>query len=325
MNRTPSSKPPTIAQPCQAGVEALGQAVWGQGYRRVALVGASKNAGKTTALNALSAAAAQHGERVGLVSIGVDGEAYDAWLDIPKPLVRIEKGALVITSQQVVAEAGRLLSVVGPAGFASALGPTVVARARAPGGVQLCGVPHREHLIRAVLALEAAGADRVLVDGAYHRQAAAHADVAEAVVVAVGAILGETPDQVAERAAITLTALATPGLEGPADGWHELFGALTDARLAEIPSSCLGFLVEGPSRVLLTARGRAELERRGLRVVARRPVPLVSIASNPHRPGGQDDGARELQDAIARVLSRHGLRPPPIVDVVQGAVWQPPL
>ena len=323
MTRNAPAAPPFVAEPSQAGLDALAAVVWGRGWHRVALVGASKNAGKTTALNALSAAASQHGERVGLVSIGVDGEAYDAWLDIPKPLVRVEKGTVLVTSEQAARDAGRLLKIMGPTGFDSALGPTVVARARAPGGIQLCGIPHRAHLIRAVQALVDAGAARVLVDGAYHRQAAAHADVVEACVVAVGAVLGASPEEVAERAAVTLLALATPAHEGPTSGWIALTGALTDARLAAVPTSAVGVRVEGPSHVLLTERGRAELERRGLRLAARRPVPLVAIASNPHRPGGTDDGAGSLQRAIADVLARHGVVAPPIVDVVSGAVLHP--
>lgn len=325
MQTPPPLEPRPIAQPVPAGVHALGRLVWGLEQRRVAVVGASKNAGKTTALNALSAAAGQQGERVGLVSIGVDGELFDAWLDIPKPRVHVEKGTLIVTAARVADETPGLLRVLEETGFASALGPTVLAEARAPGGVQLCGVPHRANVVQAVARLQARGAQRVLVDGAYHRQAAAHVDVADAVVLAVGAVLGETAAQAAEKAVLTLRALATPGLGEGSDASHtiECTGALSDLWLQRQDLSKVRFIaVEGPSRVLLGLKGRAELDRRGIAVVAHRPVPLVAVTTNPYRPGGIDDDAGELQEAMAHLLRRHGARVP-LIDVVRGLLLNP--
>ena len=321
MDDTPSQG--AIAEPQPAGVRALDLAVWQPGWRRVAVVGASKNAGKTTALNALCAAVAQRGERAGIVSIGVDGEAFDAWLDIPKPRVRVEKGTLVITAEACVAASGGLLRTVGSAGFGSALGPTVLAEARGPGGVQLCGVPHRQHLVTAVAALQAAGASRILVDGAYHRQAAAHADVADAIVVSVGAVLGEDAREAAHRAAVTLAALATPagGVE-TASGVLDVEGALADHWLDRHLGHGVRVLrVEGPSRVLLSETGRARLLAAGIAITARRPLPVVAVTSNPRRPGGTDDDGAVLQAEVAAVLVRLGIEAP-VIDVVRGTVVQ---
>jgi len=315
-----------VAEASAAGIAALGRLVWDRGFVRVAVLGASKNAGKTTALNALAAAASARGERVGLCSVGLDGEAFDAWLDTPKPRVRVEKGSLVLTDSHSAQAAGNLLRVLGPAGFSSALGPSVLCEARGPGGVQLCGVPHRAHLIAAVRALQAAGAERVLIDGAYHRQAAAHADVADALVVAVGAVLGEDAQTAAAGAATTLAALATPGeaeLPLPAEGWLDVPGALADHWLPKLLQPGVRVLrVEGPSRVLLSAAGHAQLARRGVRVVAARPLALAAVASNPHRPGGVDEDGAQLQAAVAAVLRGLGLAVP-VLDVVRGVVLSP--
>lgn len=320
MQTPPPIDPRPVAAATQAGVQALGPIVWTPERLRVAVVGASKNAGKTTTLNALAAAASQAGERIGLVSIGVDGEAFDAWLDIPKPRVHVEKGTLVITAARTAEETPGLLKVLQDAGFASALGPTVLAEARAPGGVQLCGVPHRGHMIHAVAQLQAKGAVRVLVDGAYHRQAAAHADVADAVVLAIGAVLGDSADLAVQRAALTLQALATPAWPGQTEGVLPCPGALTDRWLkTQDLAHIRTVLVDGPAQVLLGAPGRLELQRKGIAVQARRPVPLVAITTNPYRPGGIDDGADELLHAVTALLQRLGL-PVPVVDVVRGLV-----
>ena len=122
-----SRHPPPAASP--AGIAALDAAVWQRGFRAVAVIGASKNAGKTTALNALTAALLERRERPGLCSVGVDGEASDVWLATPKPAVTVTAGALVVTALQAVQAAEGRLKVLQTLDFASSLGPTVLAQA----------------------------------------------------------------------------------------------------------------------------------------------------------------------------------------------------
>jgi len=315
------SQAEVVARACAAGIRAMQQVVWQRGSRRICVLGASKNAGKTTTLNALTAAAGQLGERVGLCSMGLDGEAFDAWSDQPKPPVQVEKGTLLVTAAIMAQQAGPLLRVLGSAGFRSALGETVLCQARAPGGVQLCGVPHRGHLAAAIKLLHAAGAERVLVDGAYHRQAAAHADVADASVVAVGAVLGADPRAIAEAAAPTLASLSTPRWDGDPQGTIEVSGALSDSwllrqTLADV--RCL--LVRDPSRVLLGAAAWADLRQRTIAVAAREPVPLCAVTTSTYRPDGAPEDPAALQHAVAHVLRNWRLPPLPIVDVVCGLV-----
>ena len=314
-----TAEAPIVAHACPAGINALRRLVWEPGWRRVCVLGASKNAGKTTTLNALSAAARQLGHRIGLCSMGLDGEAYDAWLDQPKPRVQVEKGTLVVTAAVMAAQAGPLLRVLKSAGFGSALGESVLCEARGPGGVQLCGVPHREHLAAATLVLQQAGAQRVLIDGAYHRQAAAHADVADAVVLAIGAVLGPDPQAIALAAAPTLIALSTPLWRGPEAGTLQVAGALSDAWLARQSLADLHCLVvQDPSRVLLSLGALRQLAVRGIRIAALHAVPLCAITSSAYRPGGSAQDAASLQGALSDLMRQWSLAERTIVDVVTG-------
>lgn len=310
---------PILAEACPAGIAALRRMVWEPGWRRVCVLGASKNAGKTTTLNALSAAARQLGETVGLCSMGLDGEAYDAWLDQPKPRVQVEKGTLVVTAAVMAAQAGPLLRVLKSAGFGSALGESVLCEARGHGGVQLCGVPHRGHLAAATQVLQQAGARRVLIDGAYHRQAAAHADVADAAVLAVGAVLGADPQAIAQAAAPTLAALSTPAWSGgPAPTLH-VPGALSDAWLERQTLGGLRCLVvQDPSRVLLSLAALRQLAALGIRIAALHAVPLCAVTSSAYRPGGGAEDAAALQGALRDLMRRWSLGEQTIVDVVSG-------
>ena len=297
------------------------QSLLGAPDRRLAVIGASKNAGKTTVLNALTQLAGNAGQVAGLCSIGLDGEAVDAWLDFPKPPVLVERGTLVVTAAPLVqALPGLLQWVADVPGVVSALGPAVVARARTQGGVELCGIPHRAALVAAQQALLLAGANRLLVDGAYHRQAAAHPAVADAVLVAVGAVLADTPQLAAERALPTLLALCTPAFATvQAHGQiHLLPGAVTDARLEALALQP-GDVVQAldPSRILCSLAGHLRLREKRVQLAVRNPVPLLAVTTNPRRPGGQDDDPQELQDAVGMALIRVGLHLP-LLDVVGG-------
>ena len=304
-------QPPALVS--AAGIAAMDAVVWQHGLRTVAVIGASKNAGKTTALNALSAALAERQERAGLCSVGVDGEASDAWLATPKPAVTVAKGALVVTALQAVQAADGRLKVLQTLDVVSSLGPVVLAAARAAGPVLLCGLAHSGHLALALAALEAAGADRLLVDGAYHRQAAADAPGVDGLVLAVGAVL-----PLAEGLA-TLRALATPG-DRAAPHTRDVAGGLTDARLAQLDLAGVQVLrVASQGAVLLTAAGHARLARLGVQLTAQRARPLVCLTANPHRPDRGDAVALAGDDLaqVQRWAAAAGVAVP-VVDVVAG-------
>ena len=311
----PASSPALVSALGVAGIDAC---VWQLGYRAVAVIGASKNAGKTTALNALSAALAQRTERAGLCSVGVDGEASDAWLATPKPAVDVAKGALVVTALQAIHGAQGRFKVLQTLDMTSSLGPTVLAEARVPGPVLLCGLPHRGHLRQALAALRAAGADRLLVDGAYHRQAAADAAELDALVLAVGAVL-----PLAEAVA-TLRALTTPA-DRDLPQTCDVAGGLTDARLAQLDLTDVAVLrVAGQGAVLLSAAGHARLARLGIRLTARQTRPLACLTANPHQPNRLADtsSAAAFQDHVRQWAAQQDVHVP-IVDVVADLSSQP--
>lgn len=63
----------------------------------LSVIGLSKNAGKTTVLNALIRDAPKAGV-LGILSMGVDGEKHDAISGREKPLIRVRENMLVATS-----------------------------------------------------------------------------------------------------------------------------------------------------------------------------------------------------------------------------------
>lgn len=184
----------------------------------VAFVGVAKNAGKTTALNRMVEDLDRAGRRAGLVSIGVDGESTDAILGVDKPAIYLPEGHRLAAGADALSRCSARFEYLHSLDFSTAFGRAYVVRVTDPGEVVVGGLRHREDLRRARSAIleTGGGVDRVLVDGAYGRTVAADGRIADGVVLATGAIVGETPAEIVERTAMYVEAISleAPGAEG---------------------------------------------------------------------------------------------------------------
>jgi hypothetical protein len=161
------------------------------GASSIAVVGTSKNAGKTVTVGAIAAALARARTPFGLCSIGRDGEAVDALDATPKPRFFLRPGVTVATATALLPRSPAL-EIVAATGERSALGPIVLARVRAPATVELAGPPSAAALRRVVRLLFGLGNSFVAIDGAVDRIAALR-DGDDAIVAAVGAAGAPTP------------------------------------------------------------------------------------------------------------------------------------
>ena len=169
--------------------------------RVMALVGAAKNAGKTTALNWLTRRLHAEGRVVGVFSIGYDGEANDFWLGIEKPPVEVTPGTIVAGAERLIEKATARMTVLERSAITSPLGAVVIARAETEGHVALAGLRYRADWSWVRDRLLEAGANHVLIDGAYHRRALADPTLADGVVLATGAVLAKTVEGVGRATA----------------------------------------------------------------------------------------------------------------------------
>ncbi len=160
------------------------------GLRSVAVMGMAKNTGKTVTLNHLLAAAAADGVRVGVTSIGRDGEARDAVFDFPKPPVSVWPGTLVATARGTLQRAGVRTRPIDGTGIASPMGEIVIVQVLQAGSMEVAGASRSLDQRRVVARLAQCGATLTLLDGALGRSPHASPAVADAVVLATGAALG---------------------------------------------------------------------------------------------------------------------------------------
>ncbi len=270
--------------------------------RRLALVGLAKNTGKTETLTAILAEHAAASTPVGVTSIGRDGEAHDV-IDarIEKPRLNLAEGGLVATTGELLRASGLAHERLQQTGVRTPLGEVIVARLSQAGTVEVAG-PSAAADVRAVSdAMLELGAEQVLIDGAIDRRAASSPAVADGLMIATGAVLGEDIEQVAaitaDAADLARLPLAETAGDGAGPSDDASAGALVlDRRLvlnAE-PSEIAALLSEHPRASTLIVDGavserflevllgaRRERAGRELRIVARDPTKVFLSHHGP--------------------------------------------
>lgn len=183
------SDPHSAGQPKDTA-SPLWQRIQSSGISTLAVMGMTKNTGKTVALNHLLAQA--HGAQVavGVTSIGRDGEDRDAVFFVPKPPVRVWPGNLVATARSTLARAKVRTRVIDATGLDSPMGEIVVVKVLGMGEMEVAGASRSSDQLQVIARLQQCGAALVLLDGALGRSHHASPAIADGVVLATGAAIG---------------------------------------------------------------------------------------------------------------------------------------
>ncbi len=163
-------------------------------YDVLSLVGMSKNAGKTTALNYLIEEAYDEDVIPGITSTGRDGEGTDLVTGTEKPKVYVYEDSIVTIPIDLfdIADAG--LEILSRTNYHSTFGSILMCRVLDEGFVQVAGptsTADQRKLSREMLEL---GADIILIDGAIDRRSIASPFASDAIILSTGAVLSRDMD-----------------------------------------------------------------------------------------------------------------------------------
>jgi hypothetical protein len=304
--------------------------------RRLALVGLAKNTGKTVALAALLRELKALGRRVGVTSVGRDGEERDV-IDfrIEKPRIELPGGSLVATTDSLLRASDLPHDLLDETGVRTPLGQVLIARLRGPGAVEVAG-PSAAEDVRAVSdAMLAHGAEQVLIDGAIDRRAASSPDVADGLVMSTGAVLDRDIEEVVRQTveAVELVrlpiveegcealdlpprfALTAEGeqvaafLDAHPDARRLLIaGALPDRFLRHLLHAAqrrrreLVLVVADPTKVFLSKRGPAWYRAQEISIETLRAIDLKAITVNPVAPQSHHLDSAQLRALLAEAI-----------------------
>jgi hypothetical protein len=306
------------------------------GDRRLALVGLAKNTGKTETLAALLRELAERNSRIGVTSIGRDGEEHDV-IDarIDKPRILLQAGDLVASTAALVRASGVAHERLTRTGVRTPLGEVVIARLAERGTIEVAGPSAAADVREVSDAMLDLGVEQVLIDGAIDRRAASSPAVADGLVMATGAILAAEIETVVAitRDAVDLVRLPQANGDGV---WLEgrlVLNAEPDAiaaLLREHPHADT-FLVQGalgerflegllaarreragrelrivaadPTKVFLSRRGPEWYKRQGLTIGVLRTIGLRAITVNPVAPQSHAFDSRALRESLEAAIA----------------------
>jgi len=161
-----------------------------ENIKKLLICGLAKNTGKTVALNSLLEESRRRSEVVGVTSIGRDGERFDVInSDIEKPCIYLCAGTLVATTLGLLKESGISHQLLKRTAYRTPMGVVVVARLLADGEVEVAGPNSAKEICKVGDDMLDMGVDRVLIDGAINRKAAASPMIADGIVLSTGAVL----------------------------------------------------------------------------------------------------------------------------------------
>jgi hypothetical protein len=248
------------------------------GARSLFVVGIGKNVGKTVTMRAVYEAASETGARVGLTSIGRDGEAVDAGDAQPKPRLFLRPETVIATARGVL-PASPASEILALSRLQTAAGEVVFARVLGSAFYELVGPPTASGIRETVDLLETLG-DVTIVDGAIDRVAAL-AGGDDAIVVACGASAANTMQEAVDGVAALVSRLRVAAYDPALPALH-LDGALTPTRAAALIAQHeeRQVVVRDPTQIALTGKGAARaLETLRIRCVRPLRVIAATVAS----------------------------------------------
>ena len=182
-------------------------------YKTLSIVGMAKNAGKTTALNYLIEEAMDEGIRLGVTSIGRDGETQDLVTGTEKPRIYLDQDPIVTVPTQLYAMADAGMEILKKTRYSTPMGDLLICRVADSGYVQIAGPPAAMDTKRVCEELFGYGCDLILIDGAIDRKAIASPETSDAIILSTGAVLSRNMKKVVEETAHLVSLYSLDELE----------------------------------------------------------------------------------------------------------------
>lgn len=177
----------------------------------VAIIGMSKNAGKTTVLNAIIKENQQ--KTLGITSIGRDGESIDLVTGTKKPEIYVSAGAIIATAKDLLNSCDITQEILDTTGILTPLGEVIIIRALSCGFVQIAGPSTVDGLQSVCEQMLNLGAELVLIDGAINRKSFSVPTLCKEVILCSGASLDSSMHKVITETHYTAQLLTIKQLE----------------------------------------------------------------------------------------------------------------
>ena len=182
-------------------------------YKTLSIVGMAKNAGKTTAMNFLIEEAMDDGIRLGITSIGRDGESQDLVTGTEKPKIYLDQDTIVTVPTQLYDLADAGLEILKKTRYSTPMGDLLICRVADSGYVQIAGPPAAMDTKRVCEEMMQYGCELILIDGAIDRKSIASPETSDAIILSTGAVLSRSMRKVVDETAHIVNLYSIPEME----------------------------------------------------------------------------------------------------------------
>lgn len=225
----------------------------------IAIIGMSKNAGKTTVMNTLLKA--YFGCKVAITSIGLDGENQDTLSFKEKPKIHVFKGMLVATATDTLKESTASVKIIERTAIMTPLGEIIIGEIMKAGTILLAGPSTNGGLLEIKHLFEKLAVEKIFIDGALFRKSFAKQHLVDGVILVSGAVYSKDLGKIVDDTKtiidqLTLKDIAVPKLPDNLkcalfnEGDEVIWG--TDLSLSLDPTQIHQFMDEEFVRIQIT-------------------------------------------------------------------------
>lgn len=287
---------------------------WFQG-KTIAIVGISKNAGKTTTLNYVLKRVYPLHKRIAITSIGRDGEEQDAVTGLQKPHVYVKEGMIVATAAELFFSCGVSKKLLANTNCSTPLGDVYIFECMTGGEVQIAGPSSIQQMMDVKRQVFRLSADCLFIDGAAGRMSLGNASLADGVILCVSGNSGCNLNEVVEETAFIVKRLTLPVSLDCGKSSFRIHGMLTDSIVKEIVrenkySRYSNVVLDDPSKILCSKAAFLRLQQSYNIIQVLRKPRLLAITVNPTSIYGGRFDSTEFVQKIRRVVDV------PVLDVM---------
>lgn len=182
-------------------------------YKTISIVGMAKNSGKTVTLNHLLYEAMEAEIQVGITSLGRDGENLDLVTETEKPRIFATEGTIIATSTSLLSLGDANIEIIQVTDYRTPLGNVVIGKVQSSGYIQLAGPQSLKEIKEVADMMLNLGAKFVIVDGALDRRSSAAPSIADATILATGAVLSRDINRAIEETMHIVNIFNLPQIE----------------------------------------------------------------------------------------------------------------
>lgn len=303
------------------------------------IIGLSKNSGKTTTLNHIISLYGYL--KIGITSIGLDGESLDQVNFLPKPKILVKRGMVVATASGCLEASYVNFQVLDVTDFYTALGRIQIVEILSDGHMVIAG-PTTNSELNQVLHKMKIFVDKIFVDGAFNRMTFANINQIDAIILATGAVVSPVMNETIKRTKtivdmfnltksyrlesipeetmiIQTTFHRTSYDNKKLDTIKHALSMMTDKIdmmyiKGAITPRIVHFFIErmmtdftivcdDPTKLLITVHDFNHLKKLNIGINVIHPCPLICVTINPWSPRGDHYGKLEFKKELEKVIS----------------------